>query len=65
MTAATSFRLPADLMERVRAEADVRGQSLTVFVTRALEAELERTRIAASLPRPMWVGAAARAEEDA
>jgi uncharacterized protein (DUF1778 family) len=34
------LRIDPDLKARVRAEAENRGQSLTVFVTRALEAAL-------------------------
>lgn len=40
MKRATSYRLDADLLDRVKVEADRRGQKVTTFIERALEKEL-------------------------
>ena len=39
------LRISPDLKKRVEAEADKRGQKITTFVERALEAELARSAV--------------------
>ena len=37
---ATTLRMPISLMERIKHDADTRGQSLTIWITRACETRL-------------------------
>jgi hypothetical protein len=46
------FRLPAELMDRVNAEADRLGQTRTKFVERALVASLGRGAVEDDVPSP-------------